>query len=324
MLTDGTLRHRDAHWSQFGGGVSSDVYLVRDRERIFVVKQVLAKLRVRDDWHADTSRIHSEIEYLRWVGQRLPEAVPRLLATGDGYFTMEFLDTSYRNWKTMMLAGQFDARIAARAGTILGGIHRMSFHSPEVERLFPHHHLFHQLRIEPYLLTTAARTPALRALIEAEARRLGETHECLMHGDYSPKNMLAAPDRLVVLDCETANYGDPAFDLAFLLTHLLLKGLYHSPAVAPALRCAQAAVAAYFSALTAQPERRAELDGRTARLLQIILLARVDGKSPAEYLTPEHAQFLREFIHRSLTEQLQLNEVIDRWFQAAGSLKEIV
>lgn len=322
MLAEGTLTDANASWQHFGGGVSSDVYLVGEGDGQFVVKQVLEKLRVRDDWHADTARLQSEIDFLRLAGQYVPGAFPCLLAVGAGYFVMEYMDERYRNWKSMLMAGEFDTPVAARAGEILGSVHRFSSHSAEVERMFPNHHLFQQLRIEPYLMTTATRTPALRERIEREALRLGSTHECLIHGDYSPKNMLVGEGRVVVLDCETASYGDPAFDLAFLLTHLLLKGLYHSPNTGPAEQCARATVQAYFAALGADEQRAAELGGRTARLLQMILLARVDGKSPAEYLTTEHGRFIRAHIYRSLLEVQSLDDVIEQWFYAASRFQE--
>src|SRR5205823_1327535 len=138
---------------------------------------------------------------------------------------------------------------------------------------------FHQLRTSPYLLRTAQRHPALAPLFEEEALRLESTRECLVHGDFSPKNILLSPDRLLILDSEAAWYGDPAFDIAFFLNHLCLKALYHAPRDTGLRALFDAAVDAYFVT-----EGSATIDRRSARLLLMLLLARIDGKSPVEYI----------------------------------------
>jgi aminoglycoside phosphotransferase (APT) family kinase protein len=321
LIADGVISSPEATLTPFSGGVSSDVYLVVDGGRQFVVKQALEKLRVQDEWLSDPARIVCEQSYLEYVGARVPAAVPQVLDIGDGYFTMEYV-AGLANWKAELLAGRFSTEAAQRAGEILGAIHRVSYRDPTAEELFPNHLYFHQLRIDAYLLTTAERTPEVRQLIEAEAERLAATHECLVHGDFSPKNMLVGTEasedegRVVLLDCETANFGDGAFDLAFILTHLHLKGLFHAPVWERSRDCIETLVRSYFTALGASPERTAELDMRAAHLLQIILLARVNGKSPAEYLNPAQQTLIRELIPDTLPHRQTLQSFLARWLAA--------
>jgi aminoglycoside phosphotransferase (APT) family kinase protein len=315
MLADGTLASPDASMTSLNGGVSSDVYLVVDLNRRFVVKQALAHLKVKESWQADIARNISERDYLGYVGKRLPNAVPALIEAKDGYFVMEYLGDGFVNWKDLLLAGRCDPSHATLAGNTLGTIHGMSSNDKEAEVLFNTTRLFHQLRTDPYLLTTGRRHPEFEKLFQDEAERLDATRECLVHGDYSPKNMLIKGNRLVVLDCETAWYGDPAFDIAFLLCHLLLKGLYHGPKQVGACECAAAAVDAYFKAFGMNAERQAEVEERTAKLTLMLLLARVDGKSPVEYLTASSRQFIRRFATRQLGSlPLKLGAVSDSWF----------
>jgi len=93
------------------------------------------------------------------------------------------------------------------------------------------------------------------------------------------------PSGPVLLDAECAWYGDPAFDLAFCLNHLLLKRLPR-PDSALALRTSyEALVAAYLGCVSFEPA--ADLTARTAALLPALMLARVDGKSPVEYVRDE-------------------------------------
>lgn len=310
-----------ARFTPLTGGVSSEILRVDDDGRVFVAKRALAKLKVRDDWRADPGRIRHEHRYMTTVARFLPDAVPRVLQTDDdgGWFAMEWLGEGWSNWKADMLAGRADAEVAGRAGRILGTIHRETRGSEELRREFDTTQTFHDLRLDAYLLTTGRRHPRLEDFFRAEADRIRSTRECLVHGDYSPKNMLVRGDRLVVLDCEVAWFGDPRFDLAFLLNHLHLKGLYHAPrgeALAPLVA---AAAGAYFGERRLAQEESAAFDRDVAHLLLMLLLARVDGKSPVEYLAdvPAKQELVRRFVAEHLAAgPLSLAELTCGWFAA--------
>ena len=267
------------------GGVSSEVIVVETPERRFVVKTALARLSVRDEWFADVSRNAVEREYLEFAARVVPGAVPKILGgnSSEGWFAMEWIDERFRNWKTLLLANDAQLAHARKAGDILGRLHRASWGSESVRERFATLPNFHALRIEPYLLTTASRMPEARPALDAEAQRLAATQLALVHGDYSPKNLLVADNDLVVLDAECGWFGDPAFDTAFLLNHLHLKALLHAPNADPMLSLVPAFWSAYAAAAGSCAD--AALEARTVRLLLCLMLARVHGKSPAEYLT---------------------------------------
>lgn len=322
LYSDGHLKNRKAKVVPLTGGVSSDIYLIEDGSDKWVVKRALEKLKVKEDWFADTSRNRYEHEYRKYVGVFLPEAVPRVEFTGAGYFAMEYLGEGYANWKQLMLDGQYDPGHALRAGEMLGIIHQTSFNDATARNRFDSTSNFHQLRSSPYLVTTGRRHPDLTALFEEEVNRLESTRECLVHGDYSPKNLLVSKTRMVAVDCEVAWYGDPAFDLAFLLTHLHLKAV-HNPQAAPLLASmVKGFLASYNSACGLDNSEAAEIMQRLQRLLPMILLARIDGKSPVEYLEDEPS---KEWVRRStkqalLTPSLSLTEFSDDWFSEVAQI----
>ncbi len=296
LAGDGYLRDPAARLTPLVGGVSSDIWLVEDGPHRFVVKRARPRLRVRDEWRADVGRNTIEHRFFERVGAWLPGAVPRVLFSRPeaGYFGMEYLGEGFALWKSQLLAGDFSPATAVAAGRLLGTVHARSAGDAALARDFDTTANFHQLRTEPYLLTTGARHPAWRAQFEAEARRLEATREALVHGDFSPKNLLVGADgRLVLLDAEVAWYGDPAFDVAFLLNHLFLKRLYHAPRGEPLRQLITAFRASYRAARGGEPEG---FEARIARLLPLLLLARVDGKSPVEYLVPARAEVVRAFV----------------------------
>ena len=300
LRRNGHVVDPEARLTPFSGGVSSEIYLVEDGPKRFVVKRALPKLKVKDDWFADVSRNASEWDYLECVNRMIPGAVPQLYFScpGEGYFGMEYLGAGFSNWKDLLLAGEFNTRHAELAAKILGEIHERTAANGAFLKQFDTTANFHQLRVEPYLLTTGARNPALRTIFESEARRIESTREALVHGDFSPKNILIHGDRMVLLDCEVAWYGDPAFDVAFLLNHLLLKSLHHAPMGTELDGMVHAFWRTYV--VKRSTADTAAIERRLVPLLLMLLLARVDGKSPVEYLTLPKREFLRTFVTQHL------------------------
>lgn len=312
---DGWVRDPQATLVPLTGGISSDIYLVKSGGEQFVVKRALARLRVREEWFANVGRNVTEQNYLCCIAKFLPDSVPRLIRAnpGGGYFSMEFLGPEFENWKQLLLRGVCEANHAARAGIILGTIHSQTLNNAGVASCFETTEEFRQLRIDPYLLTTGARHPKIQRRFEDEARRLEATREALVHGDFSPKNILINGDRMVVLDGEAAWYGDPAFDVAFLLNHLFLKSLRH----APDDRGIEKMVGAFWSVYAGvRGSGSAQMiEKRLVPLLLMLLLARVDGKSPVEYLTEGAQKFLREFVYKYLVAPpANLAELTTIWF----------
>ncbi len=316
LRRNGHVRDPQARLVPMQGGVSSEIYLVEDGARKFVVKRALAKLKVKDDWFVDVGRNRSERDYMECVGRMMPGVVPQVLFCSEdaGYFGMEYLGEGFLNWKGELLARVFSASHAALAGHVLGEIHRRTAGDEKLRRLFDTTQNFHQLRVEPYLLTTGARHPALGAHFDAEARRIESTREALVHGDFSPKNILIRGDRMVLLDCEVAWYGDPVFDVAFFLNHLFLKSLHQAPRCCGGDEMAEAFWRAYAGERTASEAQA--IEERLVPLLLMLLLARVDGKSPVEHLAPPKQNFIRAFVSNHLLSPPEsLRALREIWFE---------
>ena len=262
------------------GGVSSDIWRVDLARGPVCVKRALPRLRVAQLWEAPIERNRFEYDWLQVARAAAPTAVPRVLAQESGAFVMEYLDPAgYPVWKSLLRQGVADARFAAKVGRALAAIHAAT---TGMSARFPTDEIFYAIRLEPYLVATAFRHPRLKPRLDELVERTARTKQCLVHGDVSPKNILAGPDGPVFLDAECAWYGDPAFDVAFCLNHLLLKCLWVPHAKAAYLGCFDALAGAYLEGVSFQG-----IEERAATLLPALLLARVDGKSPVEYVTEE-------------------------------------
>jgi aminoglycoside phosphotransferase (APT) family kinase protein len=264
------------------GGVSSDIWRVDLPARRICVKRALPRLRVAQLWEAPTERNRYERLWLRAAAAAAPGAAPEVLAWDDaqGLFAMEYLD--FPLWKSLLRSGSADAGFAAKVGAALAAIHSASAGRAEVAAQFPTDAIFHAIRLEPYLLATAARHPDLENRLTALAERTAAVKRCLVHGDVSPKNILVTPHGPVFLDAECAWYGDPAFDLAFCLNHLFLKCVWAPGARSGFMDCFDSLASAYLPAVSW--EGPSQLEARVATLLPGLLLGRIDGKSPVEYL----------------------------------------
>ena len=280
------------------GGVSSDIVRVELPDgRLYCAKRALPKLKVASDWQAPLERNHYEVAWLRRAGQIVPGAAPAVLAEdrANGIALFEFLPPQdYRLWKTELLAGRADPKTAVRVADALGRIHTATLDDTATAADFATDALFDSLRLDPYLRTLAGRYPKLAAPILACLEETAATRIALVHGDVSPKNILVATadGHPVLLDAECAWYGDPAFDAAFCLNHLVLKAVHVTAIRRELLAQAAEFLATWLAHFPAA--RRPDLERRTATLLPCLMLARVDGKSPVEYLLPAEQQTVRD------------------------------
>ena len=277
------------------GGVASDIARVELGLRQLCVKFALGKLRVAADWYAPVRRNKAEYAWLEFAQSVETDCVPGLYGCSETLhgFAMDYLSGSdVYLWKSAMLDGVSRGEEGESVATILGRIHAAST-QPGFERApFDNRDDFHAIRLEPYLSFTAKRHACIADRLNDLVHRFHKADIALVHGDVSPKNILIRSGVPVFLDAECATMGDPAFDVAFCLNHLIIKAL-HLPVSRSALLDS---VLAFWNAYAKQVswEDAGSVDRRVAELLPALMLGRVDGKSPVEYLDEEERSTLRD------------------------------
>jgi aminoglycoside phosphotransferase (APT) family kinase protein len=259
---------------ELSGGVSNVVLSVDLPPGGVVVKQALLRLRVPEEWLAKRERALTEAAALTLAARLTPANVPAVLAIDADRcaLAIERAPEGTRCWKDDLLAGVVDPTIGTTLGTVLRTWHDATRGDVEVAREFGDGEALEQLRIAPFHRTVAERLPDVAPQVLAVARSMAERREALVHGDFSPKNVLVGPISWVV-DFEVAHVGDTAFDVAFLLAHLVLKatlGVETKP-VGEAFLDAYGAVD----------------EPHVAAHVGCLLLARVVGRSQVDYLTEE-------------------------------------
>ncbi len=292
------------------GGVSCDVWKVEVPTGPIVVKRPLAQLRVAAEWHAPIERGQSEVRWLKRARSVDPAIAPEVLAELPGYgFAMRFLPDA-PVWKDELIAGRVDAGFAAAVGSSLAAVHSATANNDTDRDAFATDAMFRALRIDPFLLYVAQKDAEMASVLYALADNLAARKVALVHGDVSPKNILVGKDGPVFLDAECAVYGDPAFDLAFCTTHMLLKAVWLDDA--RLTEAANALVAAYRAGV--DWEAADALLHRAGQLTAALLLARVEGKSPAPYLTdPEHKRIVRDQARALLLAPLPIDALVAHW-----------
>ena len=307
-----------------GGGVSNTVVLVegmrmRGEPVRVVLKQSLPRLRVRGEWLADRERIFRERGAMLALAPLLPRnRVPRVLFADDAnyIYAMEAAPPDAADWKRLLLAGVCDRAAARQAGAALGLIIRETWKREEPAERFGGRRAFDQLRTDPYYRTAGRRNPAVRAAVEEWIEARQGRQEAMVHGDWSPKNLLLSAAGLTVIDFECAHFGDPSYDAAFLTNHFLLKA-FHRPRLAE--RYGELARTAFQWTLGVLPrEALAAFEADTARHLAFLLLARIDGKSPVEYIDDERKrERIRRCALRLIAERPETLAGV--WRRAAGA-----
>jgi aminoglycoside phosphotransferase (APT) family kinase protein len=284
------------------GGVSGNILVAELEGRSVCVKQALPQLKVAREWLAPVGRIFAEIEWLQAAAALIPGHVPGVLAIDRGHraFVMEYLpETDYANWKLELLAGRVDCAVGTQLGDLLGRMHSGTAHRAEAARRFSYEANFFALRLDPYLLESARVHPDLAPQLVGLVHVIQTNRHAVVHGDVSPKNVLLGKRGPVILDAECAYYGDPAFDVAFLLNHILLKAVKVSGIAAGWTNLFNDIVIAYRPYVSWEPADAFE--SRVAALLPGLMLARVDGKSPVEYLDDGQRAHIRSVARAMLS-----------------------
>lgn len=295
LITNGLLPHGAIPTvTPLGGGISHIVLRVSTPERAMIVKQPLGKLRVEEDWFADVNRIFHEEACIRVLREVLgPDSVPDILHSDPErhLLVMSCAPDGSVDWKALLMAGDVNIALVGKAGGMLGKMHSGTARDRTVKRLFLDNNVFIQTRVDPYYRVIAERHSDLQSLILSEVDRMLAHRICLTHGDNSPKNVLVKGSSIFMIDFEAAHWGDPSMDVAFFLNHLFLKAI-HNPQWHD--RYLQA-VRAYWEGYLSEPpvDEPRDLESHTIRQLGCLMLARVDGKSPAEYLTEEGRNLAR-------------------------------
>jgi aminoglycoside phosphotransferase (APT) family kinase protein len=270
------------------GGVSNRTVMVSfDDGRSWVIKQALEKLRVAAEWYSNPSRIANEAQGLRRLLELAPAGTTTSLVFEDRQLHvlgMQAVPEPHENWKARLLAGHLEVKFVEQFGRILATIHRRAAERrEELAEEFADRSIFESLRLEPYYAYTARRLPDLASFLHAlidETRRRTDT---LVHGDYSPKNVLVHDGRLILIDHEVIHWGDPAFDVGFSLTHLLSKA-NHLPALRQSFATAARNYWTSYRQTLGGVDWADDFESRVVRHTLGCLAARVLGRSPLEYL----------------------------------------
>ena len=281
-------QNEQPHLQPLTGGVSSMIVLAHTAKGLVCVKRALAKLKVAADWQAPVERSNAEVAWIRVAQRIVPRSVPEILGHDEPglTFAMRYLDADeFPVWKARLRDGRVNAETARSVAQILAAIHNHTAERTWLAREFANDEAFSALRLDAYFAESARRNPDCMAVMSRIIEATRSTRRALVHGDVSPKNILEGKDRVILLDAETATWGDPAFDLAFCLNHLLLKCVWRPASIDGYLACYSLLHQEYLKAV--RFEAAEALQMRACALLAALLLARVDGKSPVEYITAE-------------------------------------
>jgi 5-methylthioribose kinase len=293
------------------GGVSGDVVRVTAKNKSLVIKQALERLKVEANWFSDPKRILTEIKGLEVYHQLVGEHVPRLYFHDDEnhLYGMEAAPKHSEMWKAHLLQGRIDLNIAQKVVSSLAKVHNETANNIKLKESFKDKTNFYDLRIEPYFETTMNKHVSLSKYFSKAINILMKEQLALVHGDFSPKNILVHESKIFILDFEVAHFGAPSFDIAFFITHFMLKAVKNKQWSDAYLNAIKYMIAEYKKRCAHLHWE--ELEAQSVPMLACLFLARVDGKSPAEYITrAEDKLLIRKISSRILLENINTFEMV--------------
>lgn len=278
------------------GGVSCTVVFVYAGKKQMIIKQGLAQLKTKEVWLCDPNRMNIEQRSNQIYHEIMPDCAPEVyFYDAENYiYGREALPEDWRMWKEDLLAGILSFPTAEKIITTLLKVHSDCSKRKEIAQEFDDNEIFYNLRISPYFEFTLQKYPQLKPFAVPLIQMLMNEKITLIHGDFSPKNILTDGNKVSILDYEVAHYGHPSFDLAFFSTHFVLKAVKNKAYAVSYLNMLGYMMNIYFSGCDYMDKKT--LERGYIQLLALMILARVDGKSPAEYITKEHdKELLRSF-----------------------------
>lgn len=296
----------EAEVSRLSGGVSCRVWKVVSTKGRWVLKQALEKLEVQADWFSDVERIHREHQAMEQIGLIIPDSnVPKVLHVDyfNHIYMMTCAEEGAPTWKDLMMQGILNIETAKSAAKTLSLIHSRSYLiSDSLKQEFSNQKYFDQLRIDPFHRFLIQKYPQLAKPIHQLIDELSLQKTCLVHGDFSPKNMLVQQDgEIVLIDFEVAHWGNPVFDMAYCLGHLMLKS-WHLKKYEKMLELIKSFLDHYSGSVN-----------NLLCHLGLMLLARMDGKSPVNYIQDED---LKQLIRAKAIEWIKNEDQdADVWYE---------
>ena len=257
------------------GGVSNVVLAITTADQKLVLKQALAELAVSEKWLADQRRAIVEADAIKLFNQLSPAQVPKLIFLDPERFilVLERVPVGSTVWKSDLLAGIINPDVGAGLGKTLATWHNYGEVTASARIKFMEDTLFEQLRIDPFYRFVAAKNPQIEVSMD---------------------------DQIYILDFEVTHVGNPVFDLAFLIAHLLCKFFRTEDRLQAKLLSNTA------NTFTAEYAQLRSISPTVAKHAALIALARVEGKSPVNYLNQVQQKKIQSFTKAVLADNAKL------------------
>ena len=285
LWLDSINKEKIIKYRKLAGGVSSEVYHVKTDKNDYCIKRSLKKLLVKKEWIVDTNRIKFEYYWLNHCRKILNKNIPKTYEFNNKkkYIVMEYLNNSkYKTLKEL-----YFKKIINQNTTRLISKHLFKIHSKsnnyKTKKLFQgNSNNFNDLRLDPYFNEVGRVYPKYKKYIKILNKDYLINSKTLVHGDFSPKNILIGKNKIVYLDAECCNFGDPVFDLVFFSNHLLIKSIFIKDKSKEFIKSYITFYKEYLKNFNAKNYKL--YINRIIKMTPIMMLARIDGKSPVEYI----------------------------------------
>lgn len=297
-------------------GVSSDIWYVKTEKGLeFCIKRALKKLTVKEDWFAPISRSNFEVAYFKACQNINTESFPKILGHDKKKYILAmewFKPEKYILWKKKLLDMTFETKDGYTISNILREKHSYFHNKSDYKKEFENDKTFYDIRIEPYILFTSKSYPKYENCFIDAAKSLVLNKKTVIHGDFSPKNILIGPQFPIILDAETACWGDPVFDLAFCNNHIILKSILNTSNKKEYILLSKKFIETYINKINW--EEKSNFIDRFLKLIPLLVLARLDGKSPIEYYQNKHIKKARALSLKILDDKIKdINNFFSIW-----------
>jgi 5-methylthioribose kinase len=249
------------------------------QEETLYVRQSRYYVKAHEDLQRDPGRVDTEAKALAFIDRIVPGVVPKVIRIDrtNSVLILSDIKLGGQLLADELAAGRVHPEAGPQFGSTIGEIQKATF-GLSLGQILGDASIVESSNKNSYL---GARTEAPLRLYPEQTQQLLEDSakaaRCFVMGDLSPKNIFVEEQSVRFLDLERTSTGDPAYDPAYVITHLLIDAnrSLHSSSLEFINGFMQAYLEAVSSSLNSQ--ELDELQNRIIRFVGFSILHRTQG-----------------------------------------------
>lgn len=208
---------------ELSGGIINRIFRAKTEKGVFVLKQFLDKAKIDKNIRLSPKRFFYEKYAINYLDRILDKKItPPIVFFDDKNKIICMKDLGVNNrLDNLMLSNRLKPDVFSKIGKVLAEIHNKSFFNDSLSLLFDNEE-FQELKFDYRYYRTMKYSSLIYARDEL-IQNCRKNKITFIHNDLKINNFFVLDNnKFCLIDYEGSYYGDPAFEVGYLLGHLFV------------------------------------------------------------------------------------------------------